>query len=220
MQSTFNPFKIVNPPASDWVTNIISSKILLVFISLVLLTLVFSFFRDLIQKVFQSLIFQNFYASLLKEIRSAGFLLLIPLILIGIYNCSLFIWLSLDYSIIQSLYFLTAFLIFKIFFIQMVGVIFPIKTPTQNYSTSILIFFIALGIGMTPINLLLAFSNIPKIYLLNLGLLFVFLIVASGALRSFTINMNWILKNKFHFLLYICTVEFAPFLVMYKIYLV
>lgn len=220
MNQVSNPFDIINPPASQLALDIMPSKIFLIFLSLVLVTLAFSFFRDLIQKFFNSFFNQNDLIGLIKEIRSSGYLTLLPLVLIGIYNCSIFLVLGLEFSIIYSLLFISVFVFLKIILIQIIGKIFPIQIPTQNYTIVLLVYLIALGVLLTPINLLLAVSYLPKIYTLIAGAVLISSVTVIGFIRSFIINIKWISTNKFHFLLYICTVEFAPFLVIYKFFLV
>lgn len=220
MSQVSNPFDIINPPASQLALDFIPSKFFLVFLSLVLVTLAFSFFRDLIQKLFNSFFYQNDLIGLIKEIRSSGPLILLPLVIVGIFNCSIFLVLGFNISVYQCLLYISGFVFLKIIIIQIIGKIYPIQIPIQNYTIILLFYLGALGILLTPINLLLAFSSLPFIYSLIAGGVLLSLVIVIGFFRSFIINIKWISTNKFHFLLYICTVEFAPFLVIYKILLV
>jgi len=220
MSQVANPFDIINPPASQLALDFIPSKFFLVFLSMIFVTLAFSFFRDLIQKFFKSFFYQNELVGLIKEIRSSGLFILLPLVIIGIFNCSIFLVLGLNFSLYQSFLLIAGFVFLKIIFVQIIGKIFPIELAIQNYIIILLVYLIAFGILLTPINLLLAFSGLLPIYFLIMGGVMLSILIVVGSARSFIINIKWISANIFHFLLYICTVEFAPFLVIYKIYLV
>ncbi len=95
--------------------------------------------------------------------------------------------------------------------------VLPAKKELRLYSFTIIIFSIALGILLIPFNLLIAYGpteavpGVITLSLVALGLVLVFRFV-----RGIFIGGRVLAANLFHFLLYICTVEIAPALIIAK----
>jgi hypothetical protein len=93
----------------------------------------------------------------------------------------------------------------------------PVRPAVQRYNFLILIFNCILGLFLVPFNLLLAFSGEYEGLLVfwMLGLAAIFFIYRS--LRSGSIGSKFLADDQFHFLLYLCTVEIAPVLLLIKL---
>jgi len=102
--------------------------------------------------------------------------------------------------------------------LRVLGYIFPLRPQLAQYSFAIRLYSIALGLLLLPVNLLLAFAPAE----LHTGLIYLVLGAVALAyllrsLRGLVIAGSTAWSNKFHFLLYICTVEIAPVVVLAKL---
>lgn len=99
------------------------------------------------------------------------------------------------------------------------GRIFPIQPETSRYSFSIMIFGIAAGLLLIPTNLLIAYAPSDLTSTVVYGSLGV---LAAGyswrAVWGLRIAGTFLPSRFFHFLLYLCAVEIAPVVVLYKLF--
>ncbi len=112
---------------------------------------------------------------------------------------------------------LTAIFILKHTVLRVIGNIFPLEKELRQYSFTIAIFNITLGILLLPFNLLIAFGPgaLPR-YLIYTILASILLIYGFRIIRSLLIASRYISLHKFHFFMYLCTVEIAPTIVLVK----
>ena len=103
-------------------------------------------------------------------------------------------------------------------FLNILGNLFPIKKDSQLYGFTIQTFNIFLGLILIPLNLIIAFGPekiaVPLIYV---GLVFIGILALLRTFRGFLIATSYIQSNLFHFLLYLCTFEILPILLLIKI---
>ncbi|MEM9545716.1 MAG: DUF4271 domain-containing protein [Bacteroidota bacterium] len=103
-------------------------------------------------------------------------------------------------------------------FLTILGRIFPIKKDSQLFGFTIQTFNIFLGILLIPFNLIIAFgplnATVPLIYI---GLVIIGILTLLRTFRGFLIASSYIQSNLFHFLLYLCTFEILPILLLIKI---
>lgn len=98
--------------------------------------------------------------------------------------------------------------------------VFPIDKEVHLYSFTIIVFSIMLGFFLVIVNLLLSYSPEESTQWVLygayacIGATYIF-----RSLRGLFIGNRFLLFHKFHFLLYICTVEIAPVLVLAKLVL-
>ncbi len=198
---------------------------------LIVLTLVFTIFRNVIAISYRAFWNNNILNQLYREqkaIISFPFQVLYCLFFI---TSGFFLFLFGNYFGITiaegnlttlGIYTLciASIYIIKHLLLKVIGGIFPIDKETGNYSFTIVIFNIVLGIALVPFLILIAFG--PQDYIIYLiyaafGLIvFTFLF---RCLRGIFIANHFIAFHKFHFLLYICAVEIAPFLILLKVLL-
>ena len=191
-------------------------------------TVVFIFFRSLYAKVYKA-IFSNNHLLLLYRERQAGafggFFIAYGLFFLSF---GLFIYLALVhlnklpegdvlkyYSLITVS--LAAIFIAKHFLLSLIAYIFPIGNEVRIYSFTIMIFAIVLGMVLTLADFILAYSPEGiKLYIMYfIGLLFL-VIYLLRSLRGLFIANRFAFNYLFHFLLYLCAVEIAPALIVYK----
>ena len=95
--------------------------------------------------------------------------------------------------------------------------VLPAKKELRLYSFTIIIFSIALGILLIPFNLLIAYGPAEAVPgVITLALVAIGLLLGFRFVRGIFIGGRVLASNLFHFLLYICTVEIAPALIIAK----
>jgi hypothetical protein len=104
------------------------------------------------------------------------------------------------------------------FILSMLSYIFPFKKEINFYSFTIAIFNFIIGIVLLPFIIFIAFapSNTHTIFL-YIALFAVSIIYLFRIVRSLLITNNYLTSNKFHFFMYLCTVEIAPILILLKL---
>lgn len=107
--------------------------------------------------------------------------------------------------------------LFKHMMIKTTGWLFPVQKETQRYNFLMIVFNCILGLFLLPFNFVLAFaSDDYRLFLVfwTLGLVGIFYIYR--AYRALGIGAKFLGTDQFHFLLYLCTVEIAPVLLLIK----
>jgi len=112
-----------------------------------------------------------------------------------------------------------AILLIKILLERLIGSLFGIdelmdsylfqKTNYKNYS----------GLLLLPINILLVFT-IPlnaNVFYVIFWLLFIINLI--GFITSFKTHQKTIINNIFYFILYLCALEIAPYVILYKLFI-
>lgn len=109
--------------------------------------------------------------------------------------------------------------LFKHVMVNGVSYLFSTEQESRRYNFLIIIFNCVLGLFLVPFNFLIAFSAKGDYQVLlafwMLGLVTIF--YAYRALRSASIGSKILSSSPFHFLLYLCTVEIAPVLLLVKL---
>ena len=104
--------------------------------------------------------------------------------------------------------------------LYIISKVFPIEKEVRTYNFIILTVGILLGLILMPLNVFIAYApnSLTKlfIYATYATILLAYLV---RSLRGLTVASPFLIDNKFHFLLYLCTVEFAPLLIIVKLVL-
>lgn len=102
-------------------------------------------------------------------------------------------------------------------FLYMLGKIFPIEKEISLYNYIIVVFNILLGIMIIPVNLILSYGpeNLHKtFFLVGFVLIGIFLLIRY--LRGLSMGVYVISLGIIPFLIYLCTAEIAPVLIMIR----
>ncbi len=102
--------------------------------------------------------------------------------------------------------------------IALLSYIFPFTTEINLYGFTIAIFNFVIGIALLPFITLMAFASTNTHYLILyivIGLLAV--VYLFRTFRSLMIGNKYLINNKFHFFMYLCTIEIAPMLILIKL---
>ncbi len=109
--------------------------------------------------------------------------------------------------------------LFKHVMLNGVSFLFSKEQEARRYNFLIIIFKCVLGLFLVPFNFLIAFAeksdykSLLAFWMLGLVLIF----YMYRALRSTSIGIKFLSSSPFHFLLYLCTVEIAPVLLLVKL---
>jgi len=198
------------------------------FILLVLyLTVVISFRRSVVNEIFRSILNDNYLNLLLRKLRSRGLSQFVFLYFFSIINGGLFIFLiseqteliSLEVNLLSISVVIAAIYFIRHISLALLASIFPIEKTLNQYSFTILIFNLFLGLILFPANLFIAFSpDVLTIYFIYFALFISVLFYFLRQLRGLFIAAPILSQYKFHFLLYLCTIEIAPLAVLYKFF--
>ncbi len=103
-------------------------------------------------------------------------------------------------------------------FLWIVGKSFMILKESSLYGFTILCFNIFIGIVLIPINLIIAFGpEKMSIILIYITVIFIGILFVLRSIRGLIIASKFISTNLFHFLLYLCTFEILPILILIKV---
>lgn len=195
---------------------------------LILMAILITSLRPFISKCYRAILNENMLNQIYRERETGLFMPYFLLYLMFFIQAGTFLFLVLKFYktsfgtsallLLVGSILLLAFLFFlKHLLLAVVGGIFPISKETKVYSFTIMVYSIILGVVLAPANLMIAYAPTELIFLLIAAalLLIVGLYVVRG-FRGLLLANNYLRFHIFHFLLYICTVEIVPVLVLYK----
>ncbi|HTL81392.1 MAG TPA: DUF4271 domain-containing protein [Bacteroidia bacterium] len=157
--------------------------------------------------------------------RVSVFLLINYLLMMAIFARSVARFLGIDPDGLQAagtiMLLLVAAYFIKIAVTRIIGSIFDLKELSREYAYNILLFNKAIGLVLFPTVLLLAYARqIPSDFLVWVGILSIAIILIYRLLRVFLIGMGTSSVSLFYLILYLCTLEFLPFVVLIKLFMV
>ncbi len=96
--------------------------------------------------------------------------------------------------------------------------VFPIHKEVGEYNFTINLFLSILGLVLLPCNLILGFATggMVTLMLYFIGLTFA-LVIGYLGFRGLIIGSKFLSSNRFHFFMYLCTVEIAPLFILVKV---
>ena len=110
----------------------------------------------------------------------------------------------------------TIFILVKFSIEKIIGSIFSIDTIVNNYLYQKLSYRNLLGIIVFMGNLIFFYVAEPSVAFILIFLGFLLLLNCSALINSYKSFGKKILSNFFYFILYLCTLEIAPYLILYK----
>ena len=236
-QVSENPFDKLNPVKEVTKEEIIvkplfteqSTNFFLLITLLLLLALLLTFLRSFAIASIGALGKENLFNFLYREMSGRGFLPYLLLYIFFITNLGIFchfampVLLDSMHSAFKPNYFIVSFLplIFlalRHLLLTFIGFVFPIKKEMDRYQFLMVVTGIFIGLLIAPMNIFLPYLNEEWKQIFILGaLVFLGLILLYHYLRGLTLGVRFIGSHQFHFLLYICTVEIAPVLILVKL---
>ena len=196
---------------------------------LILFTFLFTLYRPLILQIYRAFVNDNILKLLHRD-------------QIGIIKAPYIIWylfffLSLSAFLLQAiewylpgtfenlwknfgalLLLISGLFLAKHLILILIGTIFPLSKEMGIYSFTIVIFSIILSLILIPFNLLAAFGPVEWQWIIVvLGLITILLCYAYRSLRAIFLTSSKWGQHIFHFFIYLCTVEIAPVIVLFKL---
>lgn len=174
--------------------------------------------------VFINLIFSDKYFKLYNKLENISSRFNIFNFIIQLISLSFFILLIFnEYNIASKhngtiyLQIITALLLLtltKIILEKIISIIFEIENETTLFNHFRLSYKSLFSIFLLPINTLIYYNEVPKIIII---LLIIILIIYNTItyLNILYINKSKLFDNLFYFILYICTLEIAPYYFIY-----
>lgn len=205
----------------------------LILFSLVYLTMLTTAFRSFLSRAYRAFLNGNMMNQVFRESQAGKKFPYVFLYTIFFVNLSLFIFFLLKRMPIEITFVKNDFQLFmgllggvvilfllKHFVLWFLATFFPLKKEAETYSFAIMIFSVMLGYALIPANLLMAYGA-EEIATISMYLMFGLLVLVYlfRALRGVLIANKYLVYNTFHFLLYICTIELAPVLIIAKLVL-
>ena len=108
-------------------------------------------------------------------------------------------------------------LIIKVLLDRLIGSLFEIDELMNDYLFQKITYKNYLGFILLPINLLLIYAIIPSKSIIFIAIFILFTVNFMGFLESLKSHLNLIKSNLFYFILYICALEIAPYIILYKV---
>ena len=193
-----------------------------------ILTILFTLFRSIPGRVYRAFLNDNLLGQLHRE---QGPIVSVPYFLFYLFfffNAGLFLFLTawengvtlydrhwMSFLVLTGG--LAALFAGKHLLLKILGAVLPIEKELRIYSFTIIIFSIAVGILLIPFNLLIAYGPENAVSgVITMALVTISLVYAFRFIRGVFIAGRFVAVHLFHFLLYICTVEIAPALIVAK----
>lgn len=105
--------------------------------------------------------------------------------------------------------------------VNLLGSIFPIGKDAHRYSFLISVYSSIIGLFLFPFNLLLAYGPSEiRTFVIYLGVLMAIILFLYRYIVGTSSASQQVLRNKFNFFMYLCTLEIAPVLVLIKFLLI
>ncbi len=112
-----------------------------------------------------------------------------------------------------------ALILIKVLLERLIGSLFQIDTLIDSYLFQKTNYKNFTGLLLLPINILLVFT-IPlsaNVFYIIFGLLFTINLI--GFITSIKTHQKTIINNIFYFILYLCALEIAPYVILYKLFI-
>lgn len=205
------------------------AKIFISIVGVVLFSLLFIFFKKNYTEAFSALknqkvsyqLFRNKGGSIvIEDVLIYGFSLLvfatITLRILEVFK-------KLDFTLTNwSLLFLgfVSFYLVKHFILNLLDYLFNVKQKMQYYGFSLQVFNKLIGFILFPLLIILLLVDDDWVkYIAYLSVVVVVVFILLRLFRLLLSNLSFILSHKFHFIIYLCVLEFSPIIILAKIML-
>lgn len=109
------------------------------------------------------------------------------------------------------------YILIKVFIERLVGSLFDMDAIIDQYLFQKISYKNYLGVALIPVNALLLYSFKPTLTFFYVTVILLFIIILIGLFTSFKAHQNLIKYNFFYFILYLCALEIAPCIILYKV---
>lgn len=203
-------------------------KLILTIILLIALALISTLLRHVITKVFEGFKSDNLLRT---YFRTSGRRVSPPNMLLELFfviNAGFTVFLLLEhYDLIGNQPFFQFLAVLLVIIVIVYGKhlvlfiikeVFPIQKEVSEYNFTINVFLSILGLILMPSNLILAFApETMATFMVYFVVVSTTLVLGYLAFRSLLIGSKYLGSNRFHFFMYLCTVEIAPLFILFKV---
>lgn len=114
---------------------------------------------------------------------------------------------------------ITVFILVKVLLERLLASLFQIESIIDSYIFQKISYKNYLGLLLLPINAVLVFGISPSKTLLYSIIFLLFIVNISGLLTTYKTYQNEIKNHFFYFILYLCALEIAPYIILYKVFM-
>lgn len=174
---------------------------------------------------FVNLIISNKYLKIYKDSSNLMSWFTILLFVVQLFSFSFFIQLVLTYygltfktnwiSFVQIFTFLSFFTLSKFLIEKIIATAFDIENFIEQYNLFKVSYRTYIGLLLLPVNLVLYYSDLMNKYVIISVLVTLLAINAITYLLSLKNYQKFLFSRLFYFILYICTLEIAPYYFIY-----
>ena len=179
---------------------------------------------------FSKIFWNNYYLKKYKNEKAVYYLFDYFLQLNFIISLSLFIYISnLIYSDIRITYnFIAIIDVMKVIIVFLIlkniaeiGIswFFNIKSLIKLYLNEKINYNNLIGLVILCFNIMLIYLFNPNIYIIIIMVLTILFLKLVGYSNSFILHLKTINKSWFYFILYLCTLEIIPYIILYNFFL-
>ncbi|PWH83599.1 DUF4271 domain-containing protein [Algibacter marinivivus] len=111
------------------------------------------------------------------------------------------------------------FILIKVLIERLIGSLFEIDKLIDQYIFQKTSFKNYVGLLLLPINALLLYSFQPTLPIIYGVIALLILVNILGLISSFKTHQTLIKNNIFYFILYLCALEIAPYIILYKVFI-
>lgn len=203
-------------------------QFILLMSSLAFLVFLFTLFRGFVQKSIRAFYSDNLLRQFKRDMRIGIDLPYILLFFNYLLNLSIFVFFAFKeyrfpgYNLYVQFFILFGSIVLvhfgKQLLLNFTAFLLPIQKEIGLYNFTIVVFAAVLGILIIPFNVVILYGPEDSVNLVQNGLIgLVGLMLIFRYLRALYLSSRFLLLNKFHFLLYICSVEVAPVLILIRL---
>ena len=198
---------------------------LMLIAAIILTTLTISSNKHMVNNILRAVLNDNYLNLMYREQKKAGGIHYYILYFVFAVNAGLFLYFMYSELLAKSslpflwrcVVLIGAIYVVRHLFMRYLSFVYPFKKEIEQFSFTVLIFNIFLGLLLLPINVFVAFSPEPfHSFFLYAGLAVFAIVYIFRQLRGIFISSRLVFNNKFYFFLYLCAVEIAPALLLLK----
>ena len=112
-----------------------------------------------------------------------------------------------------------ALVLIKVLLERLIGSLFEIDALIDSYLFQKTTYKNYTGFILLPVNILLIYTITPTKGVVYAVLALIFLINLMGFMTSFKNHQKILLNNFFYFILYLCALEIAPYIILFKVFI-
>ena len=205
-----------------------SNLLLFIFLlSTIFLALIIAVDRSILNKLYRSLINDNFLSFFMREQKGGTSLQLFFLHIFFIINLALLgyflihkvlLW-DFDLKLWQCILFVGGVYLLRHLSMNYLKLFVNAQKEISRFYFTIIIFNIFFGLLVFPLNAFAAFApEIISTTAIYISIFFLIFIYLARQLRGLFIGSKFLNDHQFHFFIYLCTVEIAPLLILGKFF--